>query len=521
MKYFANIFYVLCLIQLGVGAVSGQVGEQLHLATIEQEGAEYDSSVVDTVYSDFPYIKRVYNWGSDGKRGPSVPFVDLDTNTYEKKLWLSEKKLITLPIKSKHAKVVGKDSIVYVAYSSSDAAGWYVNSTYSIDYGRTWSTPQQIQPTGYVAGHHGLVIAGEKIYLSYNRMSPGEFLRELLFRETDTKTFVLSDSVIVDTTFSSSEAVYGPSLLLWGDTLFLSYLHHDDGVNYFRFTKSFDQGASWNMISGDVITVAGKPHFLLLTDTVLSEVCRSGSVEVRIHRSYDGGYTWPEEVYLSAVDQYASQGPAASTDGVSDIHVVWFDHDGAPPGLEGYVFYRRTIDNGNTWDEIKSLSTQPYSASVEICADTNRVYAVWNDGRDIGPPYQALYMRISHDRGETWSPEYKIVPETDPSWYPDIYIDGDLMHLVWMEQDPPEYIQGVYYMFCAWYRPGDVDFSDEVNVADLTYFVAYLFLGGDEPFVTDAAQMDGENGINIADLTYLVDYLFRGGPPPVGGTTGL
>ena len=76
-------------------------------------------------------------------------------------------------------------------------------------------------------------------------------------------------------------------------------------------------------------------------------------------------------------------------------------------------------------------------------------------------------------------------------------------------------------MFGAWYLPGDVDRSGGVNVSDVTYFVDYLFFGGDEPFVPDAAEVKGEQGVNVADLTYLVDYLFFGGPPPVGGTTGL
>lgn len=57
-----------------------------------------------------------------------------------------------------------------------------------------------------------------------------------------------------------------------------------------------------------------------------------------------------------------------------------------------------------------------------------------------------------------------------------------------------------------------------VDVADLTYLVAYLFQGGDPPLCEEEGNVDGLTGaggpIDVADLTYLVNYLFRGGPPP-------
>jgi len=52
------------------------------------------------------------------------------------------------------------------------------------------------------------------------------------------------------------------------------------------------------------------------------------------------------------------------------------------------------------------------------------------------------------------------------------------------------------------------------NVADLTYFVDWLFFGCPHPPVMEAANVDGTGGINVADLVYLVSYLFYGGPPP-------
>lgn len=51
------------------------------------------------------------------------------------------------------------------------------------------------------------------------------------------------------------------------------------------------------------------------------------------------------------------------------------------------------------------------------------------------------------------------------------------------------------------------------NVADLTYFVDWLFFGFLPPPVMEAANVDGTGAVNVADLAYLVSYLFYGGPP--------
>ncbi|HWR83082.1 MAG TPA: DUF1028 domain-containing protein [Candidatus Deferrimicrobium sp.] len=58
-----------------------------------------------------------------------------------------------------------------------------------------------------------------------------------------------------------------------------------------------------------------------------------------------------------------------------------------------------------------------------------------------------------------------------------------------------------------------------VDVADLTFLVAYLFGGGSTPPLIQAANVDGVIGpggpIDVADLTHLVGYLFGSGPAPV------
>lgn len=63
---------------------------------------------------------------------------------------------------------------------------------------------------------------------------------------------------------------------------------------------------------------------------------------------------------------------------------------------------------------------------------------------------------------------------------------------------------------------GNVDgyLNDACNIADLTYYVDYLFKGGPAPPSHLEADVNNDGDLNVADLVYLVDYLFKGGPPP-------
>lgn len=65
---------------------------------------------------------------------------------------------------------------------------------------------------------------------------------------------------------------------------------------------------------------------------------------------------------------------------------------------------------------------------------------------------------------------------------------------------------------------GNTNGSDDgsIDIADVTFYVSYLFGNAPAPPCPEEGDVDGSGAMDVSDLTHLVNYLFRGGPPPPG-----
>ncbi len=61
----------------------------------------------------------------------------------------------------------------------------------------------------------------------------------------------------------------------------------------------------------------------------------------------------------------------------------------------------------------------------------------------------------------------------------------------------------------------DGDELDNIDIADLVYFVNYSFSSGPEPPCIEEADIDGSGALDISDIVYLVNYMFASGVEPV------
>ena len=95
---------------------------------------------------------------------------------------------------------------------------------------------------------------------------------------------------------------------------------------------------------------------------------------------------------------------------------------------------------------------------------------------------------------------------------------GTYVDTFWVYSDvasnSPQPVQVTMYVFRYY---GDVDWSGEINIADLVYLVVYMFEHGPGPMPDrQVGSCDCNPVITIADLLWLVDWMFNNGPKPCG-----
>ena len=61
----------------------------------------------------------------------------------------------------------------------------------------------------------------------------------------------------------------------------------------------------------------------------------------------------------------------------------------------------------------------------------------------------------------------------------------------------------------------DADVADQIDIADLVYFVSFSFSGGPAPTCIEEADVDNSLSLDIGDIVYLVSFMFSGGPAPL------
>ena len=64
------------------------------------------------------------------------------------------------------------------------------------------------------------------------------------------------------------------------------------------------------------------------------------------------------------------------------------------------------------------------------------------------------------------------------------------------------------------FRRGFLNDDEVVNIADASFLLLYLFKGGEDPQVLEAADINDDGRTDISDALFVLRYLFRDGPQP-------
>jgi hypothetical protein len=149
--------------------------------------------------------------------------------------------------------------------------------------------------------------------------------------------------------------------------------------------------------------------------------------EVYYRRSLDGGQTWGDVIQLSfSPYTIKSELPTIAVSG-SNIHIAWSTYVG---NWANDIFYRRSTDAGETWQDTVRLTYSPdsmrfISSSATIGVKGNNVYVVYTRHSapllDGGNAEMICYRR-STNNGVAWGPEVHLTNGIDAANSPSVAV---------------------------------------------------------------------------------------------------
>jgi hypothetical protein len=271
---------------------------------------------------------------------------------------------------------------------------------------------------------------------------------------------------------SSGENVY----IVWQENPPSGFSSQRDGlINYEIFVKkSVDGGQTF----GDEINLSNNPGFSEHPQIAASGnnvyvawidnsplVGLSSQAEdnkkIMFKKSTDAGNTFGETITLSDVQAADSSNLEMAAAG-NNVYAVW-QVTPLPPHFNadqdnvqsGGIFLAKSEDNGETFQEAKSLSNNVLMSYPKVAAYQNKVYVIWNVGiiGDTSPENinnnnnndssidNGIYLTKSFDSGMTFDDTLKLNADWNSVGESQIAASGDSVYVVW-GGNPDEKVAG-------------------------------------------------------------------------------
>jgi hypothetical protein len=197
--------------------------------------------------------------------------------------------------------------------------------------------------------------------------------------------------------------------------------------------------------------------------------------------------------------------------GVTGINTGYSDNGGTGHKFMYNIQYKPTSTNNMSrfeadtkarWTIDSNLIYRPSFASGSFYYNGNITFPTWKNTEGFDTHSDTVYSHVGF---------------TDPA-------SGDFSRPNSSQEMNFTYGGRTWTRYGAWQPgdeeeplPGDLNADGKVNVADVSYLINYLFIGGPPPEPEWTGDTNADCQVNTTDVIYLINYLFIGGPAPKQG----
>ncbi len=161
------------------------------------------------------------------------------------------------------------------------------------------------------------------------------------------------------------------------------------------------------------------------------------NLDIFFKRSPDNGATWQAVKNLSNNPGH-SINPEIAVSG-ANVYIVWLQRDSS--GTLEDIFFRRSTDNGANWKpivKITSIGTVGLSTPQVMTSGSN-VYAVWEQENG------EIYFRRSADNGATWKPIINLSNNAGDSLFERTAVFGSNVYVVWFQWNAEQSQSDIFF----------------------------------------------------------------------------
>ena len=266
-------------------------------------------------------------------------------------------------------------SVVHVVYDATRNGAREVYYMRSNDNGDTWSTEVNITSGVSMQTMASLAVSGNNVHVAYydNSMGNSEIFH---IRSTNGGSSWLAKTRISNTAGQSSRPCLGTS----GSNVHIVWVDFASNNSIILFSKSINNGQSFSNpvqinakarknttgieITYPTFAVSGK--YL----TVVFSQVSAGLQRLRYITSSNDGGKWSGESQLVAnSNTNTSYNPSLTSSG-STFHLAY-------AWSCGYIYYRKSTNNGSAWGSTTTITPQGYHCRPSIAASGSTVHMIY------------------------------------------------------------------------------------------------------------------------------------------------
>lgn len=282
--------------------------------------------------------------------------------------WNEEIPITTDNLNNIFPSISNKGDTIFLVYIKEVNGVYHLIFRISYDLGENWSE-EKILASLNNSSSPSIAVSGDNVHIVYSDNDEIFYIRS-----TDGG---LNFETPVQITYSPFES-YSPSISCKNDTIHITWFDRRDGNYEVYYKNSFDNGSNWSVDKRITFDDSSSIYPFVLSENnyvyIFYQDNRSGDFNIYYRISEDYGSNFGDEKRLTEEHSYYPRGDINN----NYIHIVYREGND--------IFYKFSIDNGNTFNEKIQVSSSIGVSEYPFCISKNdTIFITWFDERDGNP----------------------------------------------------------------------------------------------------------------------------------------